>query len=225
MFRQGMATERIVVDANCPQVRKKRNRAPKPWVIAGSKTTPTFETREGRDVAHVGYELELVPDDPSKLTNSARKLYFRLDDMGSLLYFSSERDGKLVSSTGVPGYAVFPIGFMLNGFDLKQSDKQTQYKRAWQMTYEEWKEGQQLTCETDDARLFWSAVHAFMEKFKEGGRARKSRRIAKEPEAGSIQSTVSTPETEGTPDTPATDLHPESRVRYLPITVKLEGFN
>jgi hypothetical protein len=102
---------------------------------------------------------------------------------------------------------------MLKDFNLNQSDKQTQYKRAWQMTYEEWKEGKQLTCETDDAKLFWNAVHAFMEKFKEEGRGRKARRVSKESEAGSVRSAMSTPGLEDTPDTPSTECRPQSRVR------------
>jgi len=62
-----MATQRVLVDATRPQVRETRKRAPKPWIVTGSKTTPTFETCEGNDVA-VGYELQPVPDNPSKLT-------------------------------------------------------------------------------------------------------------------------------------------------------------
>jgi len=118
-----------------------------------------------------------------------------------------------VATSGIPGYAVLPIGFMLKDFDLNQSDKQTQYKRAWQMTYEEWKEGKQLTCETDDGKLFWNAVHAFMEKFKEGGRGRKARPVSKESEAGSARSAMSTPGLEDTPDTPSTECRLNRRVR------------
>jgi hypothetical protein len=167
----------ILVDAVPTQVRRSRKKIPKPWVLSGTKFTPKFERYNGADVLHVGYELQKSATDSTKLVLSDKKLFLKFDVASPLVMFYTEERAKLICTYDVPGYAVFPCGFFVEDKDVKQSNQQTLYKRAWQMTYHEWKKGvKPLTCETDDEQAFWKKLYEFVNVYKEEGRERKSRK-------------------------------------------------
>ena len=176
-----MDKKRISIDAVKPMMRKTRLRDPKPWVLVGDKVSPHFEHIGGCDAAHIGYQLQPTADNPDKLTLSDKKLYFRFGTSDALCTFCVLSQAKLSTKKGIAGYGVFPIGFFSDDDEVGQSDGQTAYKRAWQMSYEEWKEGKPLTVDTVDHDTFWKTLNKWKAKFTEDGRGRK-KATKKEPE-------------------------------------------
>jgi hypothetical protein len=210
----------ILVDAVPSQKRRSRKKDPKPWVVLTEKPSPKFEQFNGEDAIHVGFELHHSPDNPAKLILSPQKLYLKFDNASPLMMFWIEQRAKLTCSYDIPGYAVFPIGRFLTSQDVKQSNQQTMYKRAWQMTHQEWKEGKTpLTCETSDDKLFWKKLYEFVDAYREQGKERKSkkRKIDGEDE-GSVASTITRNGTPATASTATNDGTPGVETNATPLS-------